>query len=79
MPRSTLNAEQTHVYDYPSGSTAKFYIYGDYVCPMSGLQPAFWINGEYWYPNPPTGTPAFSVSGKFVHEQGSDTPKYYLS
>jgi hypothetical protein len=68
----------THVYDYPSGSTARFYINGDYVYPMSGEQPAFWINGEHWYPNPPTGTPAFRVSGKFVYEQGSDTPKYYL-
>jgi hypothetical protein len=42
----------TYVYDYPSSSTASFYIDGEYVYPMSGTQPAFWINGEYWYPNP---------------------------
>ena len=35
----------TYVYDYPSGSTASFYIDGDYVYPMSGTQPAFWIMG----------------------------------
>ena len=69
----------TYVYDYPSGSTASFYIDGDYVYPMSGTQPAFWINGEYWYPNPPTGTPAFSVSGKYVYEHpASSKPRYYL-
>jgi hypothetical protein len=46
---------------------------------MSGTQPAFWINGEYWYPNPPTGTPAFSVSGKYVYEHpASSKPRYYL-
>jgi len=67
------------VSNHESGSTARFYINGDYVYPVSGEQPAFWINGEYWYPNPPTGTPAFRVSGKFVYAQGSDTPKYYLS
>jgi hypothetical protein len=34
---------------------------------------------EYWYPNPPTGTPAFSVSGKYVYEHpASSTPRYYL-
>jgi len=59
---------RTYVYDYPSGSTARFYIDGEYVIPMSGTQPAFWINGDHWYPNPPTGTPAFSVSGKYVYE-----------
>jgi hypothetical protein len=69
----------TYVYDYPIGSTASFYIDGDYVYPMSGTQPAFWINGEYWYPNPPTGTPAFSVSGKYVYEHpASSKPRYYL-
>jgi hypothetical protein len=69
----------TYVYDYPSGSTASFYIDGEYVFPMSGTQPAFWINGEYWYPNPPTGTPAFRVSGKFVYEHpASSQPRYYL-
>jgi hypothetical protein len=68
-----------YVYEYPDGTTAKLYINDDYVYPMSKEQPAFWINGEYWYPNPPTGTPAFRVSGKFVYEEGaSDTPKYYL-
>ena len=30
--------------------------------------------------NPPTGTPAFSVSGKFVYEHpASSKPRYYLS
>ena len=29
----------TYVYDYPSGSTASFYIDGEYVFPMSGTQP----------------------------------------
>jgi len=42
----------TYVYDYPSGSTASFHIDGEYVFPMSGTQPAFWINGDYWYHNP---------------------------
>jgi len=70
----------TYVYDYPSGSTASFYIEGEYVFPMSGTLPTFWINGGYWYPNPPTGTPAFSVSGKYVYEYpASSTPRYYLS
>jgi hypothetical protein len=69
----------TYVYDYPDGTTAKFYINDDYVYPMSKEQPAFWINGEYWYPNPPTGTPAFRVSGKFVYEHpASSQPRYYL-
>jgi len=39
----------TYVYDFPSGSGAKFYINGDYVYPMSGGEPAYWIKGEYWY------------------------------
>ena len=31
------------------------------------------------YPNPPTGTPAFSVSGKYVYEHpASSKPRYYL-
>jgi hypothetical protein len=52
---------------------------GDYVFPMSGEQPAFWINGDYWYPNPPAGSPAFWVSGNLVYEHSaSSTPKYYL-
>jgi hypothetical protein len=71
-------AMTTYVYDYPDGTTAKFYINDDYVYPMSKEQAAFWINGEYWYPNPPTGTPAFRVSGKFVYDPASDTPRYYL-
>jgi hypothetical protein len=29
----------TYVYDYPSGSTASFYIDGEYVFPMSGAAP----------------------------------------
>lgn len=70
---------KTYVYDYPDGTTAKFYIKDDYVYPMSKELPAFWINGEYWYANPPTGTPAFRVSGKFVYKhEASDTPTYYL-
>jgi hypothetical protein len=40
----------TYVYDYPSGGTASFYIDGDYVYPMSGTQPAFWINGNTGIP-----------------------------
>jgi len=76
MLRST-SAE--HVYDYPSGGTARFYIQGDYVFPMSGLQPAYWINAGCWYPNPPTGKAAFRVSGTFVYEEGTaETPRYYL-
>jgi hypothetical protein len=67
-----------NVYEYSSGSTASFYIEGDYVFPMSWTQPAFWINREYWYPNPPTGNAAFSVNGKFVYDPASSTPKYYL-
>jgi hypothetical protein len=70
---------KTYVYDYPDGTTAKFFIHDDYVYAMSGEQPAFWVNGGYWYPNPPTGDPAFSVKGKFVYEHpASSTPKYYL-
>ena len=52
----------TYVYDYPNGGPARFYIEGDYVIPVFGTQPAFWINGEYWYPTPPTGNP--SISGE---------------
>ena len=59
----------TYVYDHPSGSTARL-----------GRSLLFGSTGDYWYPNPPTGTPAFSVSGKFVHEHpASSTPRYYLS
>jgi hypothetical protein len=36
----------TYVYEYPDGTTAKFYIKDDYVYPMSKEQPAFWINGN---------------------------------
>jgi hypothetical protein len=52
----------------------------DYVYATSKDQPAsFWINASCWYPNPPTGKPAFRVSGKLVYEEGAaDTPKYYL-
>jgi hypothetical protein len=69
----------TNVYEHPDGTTAKFYIKDDYVYPMSGEQPAFWISAGCWYPNPPTGKAAFRVSGKLVYEEGdSDTPRYYL-
>jgi hypothetical protein len=68
----------TYVYDYPNGGTARFYIEGDYVIPVFGTQPAFWINGKYWYTTPPTGNPAFRVSGTLVYEDRvSRTPKYY--
>ena len=40
------------VYEYPDGTAPKFYIKDDYVYAMSGEQPAFWINGGRWYPNP---------------------------
>jgi hypothetical protein len=40
----------TYVYDHPSGSTARFYIEGEYVFPMSGTLPAFWINGATGIP-----------------------------
>jgi hypothetical protein len=64
----------TYVYDYPAGTTAKFYIKDDYVYPMSKEQPAFWING-----NIGSATPAFRVSGKFVYEHRPSTqPTYYL-
>ncbi len=69
----------TYVYDYPDGTAAKFYIKDEYVYPMSKEQPAFWINGEHWYPNPPTGTAAFRVSGKYVYKpEATETPTYYL-
>jgi hypothetical protein len=65
--------------DYPDGTTAKFYINDDYVHPMSKKRPAFWINGEYWYSNPPAGTPAFRASGKFVYEHAAaGQPRCYL-
>jgi hypothetical protein len=35
----------TYVYDYPSGSTASFYIDGEYVFPMSGAAPATGTTG----------------------------------
>ena len=70
---------KTYVFEYPDGTTAKFYIKDDYVYATSGEQPAFWINAGYWYPNPPTGKAAFRVSGNFVYEEGaSETPRYYL-
>ena len=70
----------TYVYDYPIGGPARFYIDGDYVIPVYGTQPAFWINGNYWYPNPPTGIPAFRVAANLVYEdRASSTPKYYFS
>jgi hypothetical protein len=68
----------TYVYDYPNGGPARFYIEGDHVIPVFGTRPAFWINGGFWYPNPPTGNPAFRVSGTLVYEDRvSSTPKYY--
>jgi hypothetical protein len=64
---------------YPDGTTAKFYINDDYVYPMSKKRPVFWINGEYCYSNPPTGTPAFRASGKFVYEHAAaGQPRCYL-
>jgi len=70
---------KTIVYDYPDGTSAKFYIKDDYVYAMSKEQPAFWIHAGCWYPNPPTGKPAYRVSGKLVYEEGApDTPKYYF-
>jgi hypothetical protein len=70
----------TYVYDYPIGGPARFYIDGDYVIPVYGTQPAFWINGNYWYPNPPNGIPAFRVAANLVYEdRASSTPKYYFS
>ena len=70
----------TYVYDYPIGGPARFYIDGDYAIPVYGTQPAFWINGNYWYPNPPTGIPAFRVAANLVYEdRASSTPKYYFS
>jgi hypothetical protein len=47
----------THVFDYPSGA-ARFYIMDDFVYSLNG-QAAFWISGDYWYPYPSSGTPAF--------------------
>ena len=70
----------TYVCDFPSGSGAKFYINGDYVYPMGGGQPAYWIKGEYWYDHPPSGTPVFWAKDRYVYEYPpSSTPKYYLS
>jgi hypothetical protein len=67
----------TYVYDYPNGGPARFYIEDDYVIPVFGTQPVFWINGEHC-PNPPTANRAFLVSGKLVYEDRiSNTPKYY--
>jgi hypothetical protein len=50
----------THVFDYPSGA-ARFYIMDDFLYSLNG-QAAFWISGDYWYPYPSSGTPAFWVS-----------------
>src|SRR5262249_49672328 len=67
----------TYVYDFPSGSGAKFYINGDYVYPIGGGQPAYWIEGEYWYDHPPSGTPVFWAKDRYVYEYPpSSTPKY---
>ena len=69
----------THVYDYPAGSSARFYINGDYAFPMSGAgQPAYWINGDFWYACPVAGTACW-VKGKYLHEYPSGSAKFYTA
>ena len=53
--RSAKDKTDTYVYDYPNGGPARFYIEGDYVIPVFGTRPAFWINGE-------SGTPILQLA-----------------
>ena len=63
---------KTYVFEYPDGTTAKFYIKDDYVYAPSGEQPAFWINAGYWYPNPHASCPSqLGFMGEQMPRRGS--------
>ena len=67
----------TYVYDHPSGSTGRF-LHRRRVCVSNVRGTASFL--DQWrilVSQPPTGTPAFWVSGSLVYEQhpASSTPK----
>jgi hypothetical protein len=71
-----------YVYDFPSSSTAKFYVHSDRVYPIDGGKAVYLIKGYEWYPIPSTDTPLFVVDRTFVfpHDAPAGTPpKYFLA
>jgi len=68
----------TYVYAFPSGG-AVFYIDCEYVYPMGGGQPAYWISNGYWYKMPPTGQAMFFADGKNIYPMAGGSPKLYLT